>query len=411
MNSYNKLKIKYETALEDLQNVSTSNKNTSEKIIAPSSSRITRFSSNIKKWRVALDCVESVENPSYADLIRVFREIDLDSEITSVKTIRKNYVMSRDHVLSKNNEIDERAMEFFKDSWFLTFVNLILESQYWGYSLIQLGDIKDDKLLGVELVQRQNVNPKTEMILKTPYDIKSGADYTNDKNKNWYILVSDSGDDDYTGLYNKLAPYQIMLKTGQIAFSDYAERFGSPNVVAKINMTDENHVRNVENYLENFNNSTYAIVGEHDEIMLVESAGKSGSVYESLIKENKSNITKLILGTDTINSEKSFVGSANISEGIANVYSLNDVKLVENIINNELLPRLINLGLTFFTDVKFKYDTTNKTNPELEFSQMIELIKAGYKIPLEFITEKFGIPVEELEEELEEKEEGKNENE
>ena len=409
MNSYNKLKLKYESAMEDIENLSSSNMNTAEKVIAPSSSRITRFNSNIRKWRVALDQVESVESPLYADLIRVFREIDLDSEITSVKTIRKNYVMSRDHFLTKNGEIDETAIDFFKGTWFFDFVNLSLESSYWGYSLIQLGDIVDDKLTGVTLVQRQNVNPQRDIIQVTPYNNTGGMNYTNDKNKNWYILATDTKDDNYTGLYNKLAPYQIMLKTGQIAFSDYAERFGSPNVVVKTNMTDENHLRNVENYLANFDNSSHAIFGDNDEVQLIESGGKSGEVYQTLIKENKSNITKLILGTDTINSEKSFVGSAQISEGIANVYSLNDVKLVENLINNELLPRLVNLGLTFLTDVKFKYDTTNKTNPELEFSQMIELIKNGYDVPLDFITEKFGIPVIEKEEETNEEESNEDE--
>ena len=59
--------------------------------------------------------------------------------------------------------------------------------------------------------------------------------------------------------------------------------------------------------------------------------------------------------------------------------------------------------------MKFKYDTTNKTNPELEFSQMIELIKNGYDVPLDFITEKFGIPVIEKEEETNEEESNEDE--
>lgn len=406
MNSYNKLKLKYESVLSEIDNLSATNTKKSEEVIAKSSSRITRFQSSIRKWRTALDSVESVEYPIYADLIRVFREIDLDSEITSVKTIRKNYVMSRDHILSLNGEIDEKSMKFFSDSWFSDFVNLSLESSYWGYSLIQLGDIKDDRLTDVSLVQRQNVNPQRDIIQKNPFDTTGGLNYTSEENRNWYIFVSDSKDNNYTGLYNKLAPYQIMLKSCQIAFSDYCERFGSPNIIVKTNTSDNVHVNNIQRYLDDFSNSSHAILGDNDEVELVESAGKNGEVYNSLIKENKSNITKLILGTDTINSEKSFVGSAQISEGIANVYSLNDVKLIENTINNELIPKLIDLGLTFLIDVEFKYDTTNKTNPQLEFTQMLELIKVGYEVPLEFIKKKFGIPIIEKEENEIEKEEG-----
>ena len=108
----------------------------------------------------------------------------------------------------------------------------------------------------------------------------------------------------------------------------------------------------------------------------------------------KANISKLILGTENLGDEKSFVGSAEISEGIANMYSLNDINYVEYYINDELIPRLIKLGLTFLTDITFKFDIANKTNPADEFAMMIQLIQAGYKVDASVIKEKFGLTVE-----------------
>ena len=74
MNSYNKLKLKYNTALEDLNNLSKTNSVKSEKYISKQTSRLTREKSSIIKWRNALDLVESVEYSSYSELIRIFQE-------------------------------------------------------------------------------------------------------------------------------------------------------------------------------------------------------------------------------------------------------------------------------------------------------------------------------------------------
>jgi hypothetical protein len=397
MSSYKKLQAKYESSLAEIKNLSKHNPSDVEKIIQPSSSRISRFTTDVSKWRAALNSAESVENPSYADLQRVYNEVDLDSEVTSSKTIRKNYVLSRDWRVLKNDEENEQATEFFKDRWLFDFIDGVLESSYWGYNLIRLGDIKEDKLTGVEVIQRQNVNPKLNRLLETPYNNTSGIDLSSPKHKNWYVLCSDTEDNHYTGLFNKLSAYQIQLKNTQIAYTDYTSRFGSPNIVINTQMSDEGHVRNVESYLENFQNSSYAIVGDNDTVNLVESSGKSGDVFTNLIKEMKSNITKTIIGNDTANSEKSFVGSSEIAQNQANIYSLKDIKYVEFYINKDLIPKLINLGLSFLEGVVFRFDTTNKAKPEEEFKNIIEFVKTGrYHIPAEYISEKMGIPIEDI---------------
>lgn len=405
MSSYKTLKNKYISALSEIENLSKNNKNNSETIIQKSASRVYRHESDIQRWRNGLNLVESIENPLFVELMKIYREIDLDSEITSVKTIRKNYIKSRDCIITKNGEENEDITKFFKKKWFFDFIDAVLESQYWGHSLIQINGIKDDEITGVEIVQRQNVNPLRNTILKTPYSNADSINFTEPKMNNWYILASDSKYDNYTGIYNKIAPYQIMLKFAQLSFSDYSNRFGSPSIIAKSEMINEEHVQNLETYLSDFMNSSYAIVGKHDDIELVESSGNSGDIYEKLIAEMKSNITKLILGNDTINSEKSFVGSSQIAEAQANIFSLSDVRFVEYYVNEELIPRLIRLGLTFLDGVNFRFDTTNKAKPEEEFKMLIELLKTGkYTADVEMIKEKFGIElIQSVENEAEDK--------
>jgi hypothetical protein len=380
--------------IETLENYSKTNKIDLDGIIQAPASRIYRTESDIQKLRSALDSSESIVTPTYYNLQQIYNEVIMDSEVTSVIQKRKNYVLSREFTVTRNGEVDEDAKEFFSKRWLKDFINYTLDSIFYGYSLVKIGDIVDDELACIELVPRQNTNPKTRRILETPYAINSGESIDDKSVKDWLILISDSKDTHYQGLFSKISTYQVLLKVAQSAFAEYAERFGSPNVIVKTGMYNKQYVDNVEKYLKNFNRIGYGIFSNLDEVSLVESSGKSSDVYSAMITEMKANINKIVLGSETLGDEKSFVGAAEISEGIANLFSLNDIDFVEFIINDELLPRLQNLGLKFLKGVRFKFDISNKMKPTDEFAMMVQLLQLGYKVDAKIISEKFGLQVE-----------------
>ena len=387
--SYLNLKVDF----EKLKNLSEKTYDI-KKVINESASRMFRINSNIKILRTALDASESVLNPTYFTLQQIYNEVIMDSEVTSVIQKRKNYILGRDFSTFIKGELNSDIKQLFEKKWFNDYINYVLDSIFYGYSLIKIGDIVDDQVQFVELIHRQNVNPKTNRILDSPYQINSGIEFTDKKVSPWFILASDSQTTHYQGLLSKLSTYQILLKIAQQAMLEYSERFGCPNVIVKTGMVaNSSYIQNIENYLANYNRMGYGIFSNQDEIQLVESSGKSADIYIQSINEMKQNINKLVLGTETLGSEQSFVGSANISESIANLFSLNDIRYVEYYINEELIPKLNILGLPL-KDVTIKFDISNKTKPAEEFTMMMQLIQAGYKVDAKILKEKFGVDVE-----------------
>lgn len=364
----------------------------SNDIINTYTSRIYRYQTDLLKWREALNYAENIANPLHVELVRIYNEMLLDPFIINATEIRKSYILSRDWKFEKNGLIDQKSSEFFNKRWFNQFVEYVLDSIFFGYSLIQIGDIVDDELLGVKLIQRQNVSPQWKKIMETPYALATGVHFTDPELTNWYVFATDSENTYYEGLFAKIAPYQIIHKVSIIAYNDYVNRFGQPNIVAKTSINDESALRNLEKYLANFNNKSFAIVGQTDEVQILESNGKSSDVYVSIVKMCSDAIYKMILGSP-LSDEQTFVGSADIRESLANLYSLKDLQYVEHYVNCELIPKLINLGLTWLKDVKFIFDVSNKMDPKTQFEQVIALLNTGQgTVPAEWIEKTFGIP-------------------
>lgn len=377
--------------ISQLENLSKKNTTEITDIVSPSVSRVYRTQTDIAKLRLALDTAESIVQPTYFNLQQIYNEVVLDSEVTSVIQKRKNYVIARDYSLFKDDVENLEAKDFFKNRWVKKFINYTLDAIFYGYSLIRIDAILDDALTGVSLVPRQNTNPKLRRILETPYQVDSGASIDEAKLKDWYILVSDSQDTHYEGLFSKISTYQILLKLAQSAFAEYTERFGSPNVIIKTGNFNEAYINRLDNYASNFNRLGYGIFSNMDEIDLVESSGKSSDIYSALISEMKSNINKVVLGTETLGDEESFVGAANISEGLVNGNSYYDMDFCEDIINDELIPRLVSLGVTFLKGVKFKFNRANKMKAVDEFAMYMQLLQNGLQVDNSVWLEKFNL--------------------
>lgn len=355
-----------------------------------------REKSTIPEWRQALRQTEQSVSQYYR-VIRLFRELDLDAEVTSLKNLRWNNILSRNFRVLKNGEESEELTEYFKKDWFHKFQRETLESILWGYTIFQLGDIENDKLEEIISHKREFFNPKTNELLERYTDIE-GKSIDEGELSEWFFKVSPYTDlNDYQGTYAKIAPYQVNLKNSTNAFADYLDRYGSPQAVVSTEMSDEENLRHVEGYLKNLQNASYAIIGQSDELQLIEASGQGADSFATLMNDLKSSIAKLILGNDTINSEKSFVGSAEISAMQSHLFALEDIKFVENTFKKQLVPMLVGLGLTFLEGAELEIIKDDKLTDK-DTEMILELVKTGkYHIPAEFLAEKLGVPVEDVE--------------
>jgi len=353
--------------------------------------QIYRIAQDIGLWREALRVAESITNPNRYNLLRTYNDVILDAHVNTCIQQRKNLTLCREFVvLNKNGEENEELTKLLKSKWFRTFINLSLDSMFWGYSLIQFDNLVNNDFKYIRLVPRQFVKPEFQIVTKNYADL-SGINYMERPYSDFCIGVGEEFD---LGLLNKIAPYAIWKKNAFGAWAQYQEIFGSPIRIGKTSKRDRNSIENMETMLKNMGQSSWGRFDPDDMIELLE-ANKTDahSVFSELIKTCNDEISKIIIGQTSTTSEKSFVGSANVHERILGSYGENDEYFIENVLNNQLVPMLENLGIKFngaYIETKQDDELSLIDRSKID----LELLKT-YNIPTDYIEETYGTPVEE----------------
>lgn len=379
------------TKLRKIKDISTESPMVNNKVINKVSSQLQRSRIDFKTWRDAIQLSENESYSTFYNIMVLYREIAEDSAVLLNQTIRKNSILSSDFEFYKNGSEteDETLEEYFDKKWFHDFMSHALDALFFGYSAIQIDEIVNDEITCVSNLPRQNINPKTKMLLKTPHTL-DGISLTDSDISDFIVLVTPKTDY-YLGLYNVVAPYVISKRNALSANNEFLAKFGIPNVIYQSNIQDEDYRANIEDYLSNFSNLGYLYGSKEDEIKLLEANNSNNDVFITTIEKCNTEIGKSICGSD-ISAEKSFVGSAEVHERILTMYYAADKKFIENVVNDQLIPKLINLGLKFLIGVKFEFCEEKEDDTAL-FNKVISLVQSGYQVDAQWINDTFGIPV------------------
>jgi hypothetical protein len=80
-----------------------------------------------------------------------------------------------------------------------------------------------------------------------------------------------------------------------------------------------------------------------------------------------------------------------------NVRTVQDTWFLEATVNDVLMPKMKALGVAIPDGARFKVVDKEKVSNDEKFKRIIELKKAGFNVPKEWITEEFNIPLDEVE--------------
>lgn len=358
--------------------------------------QIYRVRQNILNWRNATLIAENIRYPQRYDIYQIYSDIVLDSHLSAAIQQRKNLTLSKEfQVIGPDGEVNEEKTNLIKKKWFLDYVDLALDSMFWGHSLIQFDSIVDDEFKCVELVPRIYVKPEFHIVTQNYSDL-TGTDYLDLPFKNWCIGVGKPRD---LGLLLKAAPLIIWKKNALGSWSEYIEIFGSPIRIGKTNVRDEASRINMENMLKNMGTAAYGVFDIDDLIELVSSDKKDAfNVFDMMIQRCNSEISKLILGQTATMDEKAFVGSAEVQERILEQVADADEKFIRGVNNYQLIPMLNALGLGFDGCT-----ITVKTGEEFDLLQKstfdLGLLNSGkYTFSPQYLLDNYGSEVIEVEE-------------
>ena len=205
----------------------------------------------------------------------------------------------------------------------------------------------------------------------------------------WLI---EAGQPDDLGLYLKAAQHTIPKKN-MLAFWDaFGEIFGMPLRVAKTSSRDEAERNRISRQLASLGFAGSAVLPEDTELEFIESSrGDAYNVYNQRVDRANSELSKLIIGqTMTIEDGSSLSQSQTHLQVFQNLVDA-DADMLRDVINNQLIPRMILHGFPL-ESLRFDWDDSVDYTPEQQVAYET-MIADRYDVDPQYFAEKYSMPV------------------
>lgn len=399
--------------------------------------QLERLTHDIGMWREAIRTAEQAWFPTRYHMQRMFVDTILEGHTKSCIRRRKALTLLKDFIIvDEKGEQVEEATKLFKDRrWFYNLISYIMDAQFFGYSLIQLGDLiqvngKYD-FPQLSVIKRWHVEPDRQNMVSIPLQ-KTGINFLDPSEKDdagisyydFTVYVDTPSDTGHSicgyGLLYEVAMYAIFLKNNLAGNADFNQMFGTPYRHAKVppgyggDKTDL-----VESALRDMGMNGYLVTDENVNLQwLTTNTGTGHQSYESLEKRLEAKITRLFFGhEDAMSSTPGKIGGSqgsnkgngdedNSPAGIAMRETEKEQDaFVLSVLNDVVLPKLRNLGfkvaegLTFnVSNDKEKFEARKKSDAaNLTTAQVWQTAKnGGLKLDAKKFTEITGIDCEEV---------------
>lgn len=337
---------------------------------------LARIKQDVLSWRAGITEAEMAWYPQRVKMQQLFIDTKLNGHVSACIERRKDLTMLRKFDVVG----DDAAISFFADindhekettyttkKWFTDFISYSLDALFYGYTLISLGDIEGDVFKHLTPIKRWNVSPDRRNVTVFQYSI-AGKSFDDPDVIDWHIFVDTPNDTGATncgyGLLYNVGIYEIFLRNLLGFNGDFLEMYAQPYRVAKTMKTSESERAELENALRSMGSAGYAIIDPTDEIKFLETAlgGTGYNGYADLELRCEKKISKLILGhADAIDSIPGKLGNSGVktpAQIAMDDKQSKDGVFLENIINSELIPRMIKLGFNIKegTKILFKND-------------------------------------------------------
>lgn len=320
-----------------------------------------------------------------------------DAHIRSVLETLESQIIGDRYMLARMNEkgkyvkdVDETRK--IQGTQFDKIIKGIVEAKLYGYTLLEiLPDINPhtNKLAEVNIVERRNVLPEQRVVVKRQgiwlpnWNLESGTYRRN------YILIN-SGD---LGLFSATTPLILAKKFTVANYVNFSHTYGQPIIVGKSVSESNTDRKRLANEIANAAQNKVVVTGLEDEIEIKAfTMSNSEKIYTSLIEFVNKEVANLILGSESMaGGMQSYVGSTKAHQDIfrerIEVYR----RYIENIFNEEVLPRLVAMG--YIKDgLEFKYSNRIEMNNE-DRIKLYSLITDKYEVAADEIEKEFGIIV------------------
>lgn len=416
--------------------------------------QLPRIRADFETLDFAISEAENAYYPHRVSLQQVYQTIQREGHTKSCINKRKNLTLLKTFKVGKKTADgqfieNKQASAWFKKRWFKEILGYVIDAQFTGYNLIQLGNLvsknKDYNFKGSTLLKPWHVSPDRKNFVRIPYQIwgvnidsmqARMVKYHDDKNAisfsdadtngvafdDWMLYVDTPTDTGASicgyGLLFYVAIYSIVLKDNLSDNADYNQNFvapyrhlkthheyGSPEYIA------------LEKSLAYMGNKGYLLSGLQEELdFLNGNTGTGFQSYGDFEKRQKDVITTLFFGhADAMNSTPGKLGGAQgddsedkspVDKAIEETEKTQD-EFVLSFLNDVVAPKFRNLGIPIPEDEEFYLPNDKeqaKVRKEADKNNLATAMvwktakEAGLKLDAKKFEEITGIPTEEVEE-------------
>ena len=349
---------------------------------------------DLRTWRNAWQYAINTDYPNRVPLYDVYGDTEVDMHLTGCVGQRKGYVLNKSfRIVDKAGVENPDLTAVFESPWFKTFMELALDSIFWGHSLIQLGDIIEVEgvpaFKEVLLVPRRHVIPEYGVIVAHQQETwQNGYDYRNSDMADWIVEV---GGTHNLGLYLKCAQHTIPKKNVFSFWDMFSEIFGIPFRVGKTTSRDPKEQSRIEKMLGSMGAAGWALFPEGTEIEIKESTrGDAYNVFDRRIERANSELSKGTL-TQTMTTDNGSLSQSEVHKEMLMNLIQKDADLLRDTINFRLIPQMIKHG---FPLKGFRFDWYEGIDftPEQQIAYERMLLE-NYEVDPDYFIEKYNVPI------------------
>lgn len=289
----------------------------------------------------------------------------------------------------RNGKPDDSINNELKQAWFRRFRKDVVESELWGFTLLQFYRNANGKI-GVDCINRKHFDPVNKMVLHYQSD-SEGVPV--EAFSNTIVIGEDPRE---LGIMSAIMPY-VLYKRGNIGdWAQFCQIFGMPIREYTYDAGDEDaRKRLIEDARKQGANAVY-IHPKDSALNIIESGNKSGSseLYKDFTAECDSQMSIAMLG-NTLTTDAKATGTqalGTVHQEEENEIKEEDEALILSVLNSpEMLRILAALGLNVeggeFVFIEAK--TIDKTVQLNAVTQLSE--KMGLPIADDYLYDTFDI--------------------
>jgi len=320
-----------------------------------------------------------------------------DAHIRAVIETLLSQILGDRYMLARINDKgkyikDIASTQKIQGSQFDKIIRGIVEAKLYGYTLLEVLPYinpKTGKLAEVNIIERRNVLPDQHTVVKRQGRWLPNWNLNNPVYNKNYVLIN-TGD---IGLFSATTPLILAKKFTIANYVNFSHTYGQPIIHGKTVSESNADRKKLAAEIANAAQNKIIITGLEDEIDIKTfTMSNSEKIYTSLIEVVNSEVSNMILGSESMaGGMQSYVGSTKAHQDIfrerIEVYR----RYIENIMNEEIVPRLISFGY-IEKGLEFKYSNRIEMNNE-DRIKLYGLITDKYEVAADEIEKEFGIIV------------------